>query len=67
MIEFLVAVLVDVDGSKTLESEQKVAKSSAQYDAQAQPCVIGHKDQHEQITNRDLKHVKERLNYVTTA
>ena len=55
------AVLVDVYGGETLEAEQKVAEAGSQHNAQAQPCVVGHEDQHEQVADRDLEHVKERL------
>ena len=44
-------VFVDIDGIQSLETEQKVANARADYDAQAQPRVVGHEDKHEQVAD----------------
>lgn len=61
------AMFIDIDGGEPLETEEEVAKTSAQDDGEAEPRVVSHKDEHEEIAQSDLSHVKERLSQMTGA
>ena len=60
-------MFVDINGGEPLETEEEVAEAGAQNDAEAEPGVVSHKDEHEQIAQRDLSHMKERLSQMTSA
>lgn len=40
-----------------LPAEDEVAKASAKYNTQAQPDVVGHKNQHQEVANHHLNHM----------
>jgi hypothetical protein len=62
----LVTMLVDINRRESLEAEQKVANAGAENDAQAEPRVVGHEDEHEQVADCQLCHVQERLREVAS-
>jgi hypothetical protein len=48
----------------TPHTEQKVTETGAQDHTQAQPRVVSHEDEHEQIAHSQLHHVKNGLQHM---
>ncbi len=57
----------DVHGAFLLPAEEEEATSAAQHDGQAQPRVVGHEDEHEQVRYEVLQAVQEGLQQVEGA
>lgn len=62
-----VAVLGDINDDGLLPAEEEVADCCTDHDGDAQPHVIRHEDQHEEVAEDDLHHVQERLEAVHQA
>ncbi len=60
----LVAVFVDVDDDGATPAEDEVAASGAERDSEAEPDVVGHEDEHEEVADDDLEDVQQRLDQV---
>ena len=58
------AVFIDVNHFVELPSKDEITKASSQSYSKAQPHIVGHEDQHEEITNCDLDNVEEGLKKV---
>lgn len=55
------AVLRHIDDHRLLPAEQEVADHRSEDDREAEPCVVGHEDQHQHQRQRDLHEVQEAL------
>ena len=55
------AMFVDIYGSESIDTEEKVARSSTQNDGQTEPNVVCHEHQHQQVADGDLEHVEKGL------
>jgi len=62
-----VTVLGDVHHVALLPAEEEVADGAAQDDGQARPHIVRHDDQHQQVGERQLDAVQQRLDKVRTA
>ena len=55
------AVFVDVDDNGLLPAKDEVARAGAEDDGDAEPAVVGHEDEHEEVADGDLHHVEHGL------
>jgi hypothetical protein len=54
-------MLVYIDNYRFPPSKQEVSDAGSEDDAEAQPDVVRHEDQHEAVTDEHLNHVKHGL------
>lgn len=55
------AVFIDIVRLWNSPTEEKVTKTSSNTHGYKKPSIVSHRDQHQEITDRNLKDVKERL------
>lgn len=60
-------VFVDVDDDRAFPTEEEIAKARSDDDWNAQVYVVRHEDQHEEVTDGYLDHVKDGLQDMTPA
>ena len=63
----LVTVFIDVDDDRPSPAEREVADAGSERDGDAQPQVVGHEDEHQQVADDDLRDVQRRLDEVREA
>ncbi len=57
-------MFIDIDDNCTFPTEEEVACASSQSNGQAQPDIVRHKDEHQEVADDHLQNVQDCLYHV---